>query len=154
MARQVFNPAAEYEIKPGALPFEAVAGNIPADVKAWDGEALPTIPGEAPTAEAVAGQVRTELTPELALIDVAISSRGTSTLAAGAAMTLTAAYDAAKAAATQESVDAAKALLDRVATITIGDVTGAATGTEVFTYDAVTGTVTVDDDGNRSIVWS
>jgi hypothetical protein len=34
MARQAFDPLAEYEIKPGALPFEAVAGNIPAEVKA------------------------------------------------------------------------------------------------------------------------
>jgi hypothetical protein len=36
MARQAFDPMAEYEIRPGALPFEAVAGNIPADVKAVD----------------------------------------------------------------------------------------------------------------------
>jgi hypothetical protein len=34
MARQPFDPLAEYEIKAGALPFEAVAGNIPAEIKA------------------------------------------------------------------------------------------------------------------------
>jgi len=43
MTRQAFDPMAEYEIKPGAFPFEAYSGNIPADVKAWDSGVLPTI---------------------------------------------------------------------------------------------------------------
>jgi len=36
MARQPFDPMAEYEIKPGAFPFEAYSGNIPAEIKAVD----------------------------------------------------------------------------------------------------------------------
>ena len=54
-------------------------------------------------AAASAAATRLELATELGRIDAAISTR--STLAAGAAMTLTAAYDAAKTAATQTSVN-------------------------------------------------
>lgn len=108
--------------------------------------------GTPPTVEAIAGQVRTELGTELGRIDATISSRGTSTLAAGAAMTLTSAYDAAKTAATQTSVDAIDTLLDSMAPVIIGTVTGAGTGTEVFVHAGVTVTSTVDDDGNRSSV--
>lgn len=57
----------------------------------------------APSAATNAAAVRTELTTELGRMDAAVSTR--STLAAGAAMTLTAAYDAAKTAAMQTSVD-------------------------------------------------
>jgi hypothetical protein len=48
------------------------------------------------------------------------------------------------------------ALLKRVAVICIGDVTQAGTDEEIFVYGSpvVTATVTVDIDGNRSIVWS
>ena len=58
--------------------------------------ALPA-PVTPPTAAANAAATRTELATELARLDVAVSSR--STLSAGAAMTLTGAYDAAKTAA-------------------------------------------------------
>ena len=63
-----------------------------------------TAPTTPPTAAQVASATRTELTTELARIDAAVSTR--STLTAGAAMTLAPAYDAAKTAATQTSVDA------------------------------------------------
>jgi hypothetical protein len=53
-------------------------------------------------ADLLASAVQAKLAEKLALLDAAISTR--STLAAGAAMTLTAAYDAAKTAATQTSV--------------------------------------------------
>ena len=42
--------------------------------------------------------------------------------------------------------------LKSMAPMLIGTVTGAGTGTEVFTYDSVTQTVTVDSSGNRSNV--
>jgi len=42
----------------------------------------------------------------------------------------------------------------RVACIVIGNVSGARTAAEVFTYGGVTGTVSADADGNRTIVFS
>ena len=48
--------------------------------------------------------------------------------------------------------DGIDTLLDKMATILIGTVTGAGTVTEVFVYDTVTCTVTVDGSGNRSVV--
>ena len=44
------------------------------------------------------------------------------------------------------------ALLDKMAPLLIGTVTGAGTGTEVFVYGGVTATVTVDASGNVSSV--
>ena len=44
--------------------------------------------------------------------------------------------------------------IDRIATMAAGDVTGAQTAAEVFEYGTVTGTVTADADGNRTIAWS
>jgi hypothetical protein len=58
-----------------------------------------------PTATANAAATRTELATELARLDEAISTR--STLAAGAAMTLTGDYDAAKTAAPTATANAA-----------------------------------------------
>jgi hypothetical protein len=52
------------------------------------------------------------------------------------------------------TIDPVKPLLDLMAPIIIGSVTGARTGTEVFVYGGVTATVTPDSDGNRSIVFS
>ena len=43
-------------------------------------------------------------------------------------------------------------LLDRIAPLLVGNVTGAGTGTEVYSYGGVTATVTVDVDGNVSNV--
>lgn len=49
----------------------------------------------------------------------------------------------------------ASTLIQRIMPGIAGTVTNAGTGTEVFVYGAVTMTVTVDDDGNRSAVeWS
>jgi hypothetical protein len=45
-------------------------------------------------------------------------------------------------------------LLQRVAVSAVGNVTGAGTGTEVFTYGGVTMTVTADESGNRTVVFS
>jgi hypothetical protein len=71
------------------------------------------------------------------------------------AVALTSAYDAAKTAASQTSVDAAKSLLDRIIVPAAGTSSGSPTGTEVFEYGAVRMTSTVDDDGNRTAVeWS
>jgi hypothetical protein len=54
----------------------------------------------------------------------------------------------------QVVTEVTKALLDYMAPIIIGSVTGARTGTEVFIYDGVTATVTADSDGNRTLVFS
>ena len=45
-------------------------------------------------------------------------------------------------------------IIERIAAIAIGNVSGARTGTEVFAYGSVSATVTCDSDGNRSIVFS
>ncbi len=45
-------------------------------------------------------------------------------------------------------------LMGRMACILIGDVTGARTAAEVFAYNGVTGTVSADENGNRTIVFS
>jgi hypothetical protein len=44
--------------------------------------------------------------------------------------------------------------IERIATTVIGNVTGAGTGTEVFVYSGVTATVSVNDDGDRTVVFS
>lgn len=56
------------------------------------------------------------------------------------------------ALATAASITTLDTLVDKLAPIIIGTVTGAGTGTEVFVYGGVTATVTVDEDGNRSVV--
>jgi hypothetical protein len=54
----------------------------------------------------------------------------------------------------EDSVDAST-LLGRIATSTIGTLSGAGSGTEVFVYNGVTLTATVDASGNRSVIaWS
>lgn len=45
-------------------------------------------------------------------------------------------------------------IVDRIAVAAIGDVSGAGSGTEVFVYGGVTLTATVDQDGNRTVVFS
>jgi hypothetical protein len=61
---------------------------------------------------------------------------------------------ASAAYATAAALTTLDTLADRIAVLCIGNVTGAGTGTEVFTYGSVTGTVTVDSSGNRTIVFS
>lgn len=72
---------------------------------------------------------------------------------------LTSAYDAAKSAASQTSVnaiatDAAAAALwsKRGAAVLVGTISTAGTSVEVYTLDGVTVTATVDSSGNRSSV--
>ena len=54
----------------------------------------------------------------------------------------------------ETKIDTIDALLDLVAVPILGDVTGAGTGTEVFVYAGNTVTATVDEDGNRTNVFS
>jgi hypothetical protein len=74
-------------------------------------------------------------------------------------MTLTSAYDAAKTAATQTSVDAiatnasnAALYSKRAAAVLVGTISTAGTSVEVYTHDGVTVTASVDSSGNRSSV--
>jgi hypothetical protein len=56
--------------------------------------------------------------------------------------------------ATDSNLNLLRSLVDKVAVICIGKVTNAQTATEVFEYDGMTGTVTVDEYGNRTIVFT
>jgi hypothetical protein len=86
--------------------------------------------------------------------DTALSDYDPPTNAELAARTLVAASYATAANQTTIAgkIDTIDTLLDRAAPIIIGTVTGAGTGTEVFVYGGVTATVTVDENGNRSVV--
>lgn len=56
--------------------------------------------------------------------------------------------------ATAANLATLKTLADKIAVACVGNVAGAGTGTEVFTYGGVTATITVDVLGNRTVVFS
>lgn len=122
-------------------------------------ESSGTVSGEARPAYWVAVVADYDATSMLTAISAAVDLVKAKTdnlpgspAAVGSAMTLTSAYDAAKTAATQTSVDAAALWSKRAATVLVGTISTAGTSVEVYTLDGVTVTASVDSSGNRSSV--
>jgi hypothetical protein len=84
-----------------------------------------------------------------AIADVPTAAEILTAFGTGATLTACATATGFATAANLATLDT---LVDRMAPLLVGTVTGAGTGTEVYVYGGVTATVTVDEDGNVSDV--
>lgn len=113
-----------------------------------------TITNDAITAAAIAADASTEINAAvlsaISVIDTAIGVAGSGLTA----VPWNAAWDAEVQSECDDAITA-NTLIKRIMPAVAGTVSGAGTGTEVFLYGGVTMTVTVDANGNRSVIgWS
>lgn len=151
----------------GAIGAATFAADVDAEARGWLGLAsanldtqladLPTVAEfEARTLVAASYATSAALDAVDNFVDTEITALINTIGVAGAGLSAipwNASWDAEVQSECDDAITAST-LMKRIAVGSVGDVTGAGTGTEVFIYGGVTATVTVDSSGNRSIAWS